>query len=421
MEPTGAGAHDVTARAAASTSVQVLVPRVQRTTVEAVLTGLAAANVTAPFAAERMEFVAHLSRALSKRGRGLPETQALAFWMRKAELQRMARDVSDATPHGVILMPRGTVFHVPPANVDTLFVYSLVLSVLAGNRNVVRLSSRATDQSNLILDTINEVLLEHPLVADGVVMLTYGHDQDITEAISAKCDTRVIWGGDATIETIRKAPLGAHATEVTFPDRFSMAAIATAAYAELDESGRDALAEKFFNDAYWFDQLGCSSARLLVWVGEAPEALTADFHARVHAMTVRKGYEVDASAAIAKLSQATRAMIDDEVTTYVRYDNELTVVDVAAFPHARGEFCGAGLFYEMHVQALADLAPHITRTDQTLAVFGIPHDELRALVHTLAGRGIDRIVPFGQALAFDRIWDGYDIFGELVRRISVSA
>ncbi|MFC6804089.1 acyl-CoA reductase [Deinococcus caeni] len=39
-------------------------------------------------------------------------------------------------------MPRGLVFHVPPANVDTIFIYSWLMSVLAGNRNVIRLSSR---------------------------------------------------------------------------------------------------------------------------------------------------------------------------------------------------------------------------------------------------------------------------------------
>ena len=406
--------------AATTESVQVLVPSVHQAPLASVLHSLTASPVCVPFAPARTEFVAQLSRALAKRGRGLPETQALAFWMRKAELQRMAQDFAERTPPDVTLMPRGTVFHIPPANVDTLFVYSLVLSVLAGNRNIVRLSSRATDQSNLILDTLNTVLLDHPAVAESIVMLTYGHDQNITEAISAVCDTRVIWGGDATIDAIRRAPLPPHATEMTFPDRFSMAAISTQAYADLDDPGRDELSEKFFNDAYWFDQLGCSSARLVIWVGEEPGGLAEDFHSRVKAITTAKGYEVDTSAAIAKLTQATRAMIDDDVTNYHRYDNALTVVDVADFPHARGEFCGAGLFYEMHLAALAELAPHITRTDQTLATFGIPEEELRGFVTTLSGKGIDRIVPFGQALAFNRIWDGYDILGELVRRVVVT-
>lgn len=402
--------------------IELIVPERRSSNLQDVLRSLAEGPVAPPFSPERVAFVADLSRALSKRGRGLPETQALAFWMRKAELARMADDLPRLAGTGVVLMPRGTVFHVPPANVDTLFVYSLVLSVLAGNRNIVRLSSRATDQSNLILDTVNLALAEYPQVASSTAMLTYGHDDEITTTISAICDTRVIWGGDATVEAIRRCALPPHATELTFPDRFSMAAIGTQAYAALDDAGRDDLAQSFFNDAYWFDQLGCSSARLVIWVG--PEkgratSLSTDFHQRVLAIVRRKGYDVDTSAALAKFGQSMRSIIDDDVVAYLRYDNTLTVLDVAEFPDVRGEFCGAGLFYEMTIGSLAELVPHITRTDQTLATFGLPRDQIDAFVAALCGRGIDRIVPFGQALAFNRIWDGYDILAEMLRQVVV--
>lgn len=415
--------------------VEVVVPQRRTADLGDVLRALVEASPAEPFAPERLAFVADLSRALAKRGRGLPETQALAFWMRKAELARMADDLPRLAGPDVRLMPRGTVFHIPPANVDTLFVYSLVLSVLAGNRNIVRLSSRTTDQSNLIIDTIDEVLRDHPQVADATAMLTYGHDDAITAAISGICDTRVIWGGDATVAAIRRVALPPHATELTFPDRFSMAAIGTKAYSDMSADARDDLAEQFFNDAYWFDQLGCSSPRLVVWVGEAADALAGpeveagatttdalaeDFHQRVLDVIERKGYAVDTSAAIAKLGQSMRSIIDDDVTAYRRYDNALTVLDVAGFPDARGDFCGAGLFYEVRLPRLVDLAPHISRADQTLAVHGVPRADIDALVTALCGRGIDRIVPFGQALAFNRIWDGHDLLAELMRRVTVS-
>ncbi len=185
------------------------------------------------------------------------------------------------------------------------------------------------------------------------------------------------------------------------------------AYAALAAADRNDLAEKFFNDAYWFDQLGCSSPRLLAWVGDAgasaAEDLAGDFHGRVRAVIERKGYAVDTSAAIAKLGQSMRSIIDDDVVGYHRYDNTLTVIDVAEFPDARGEFCGAGLFFQLHLDSLVHLAPHVQRQDQTLSHFGLGPDELRVFAEQLCGRGIDRIVPMGQALAFDRIWDGYDI------------
>lgn len=404
------------------THVLQVVPARELVSLTSALTDLANRKPTKPFSSERVDFVADLARTLSKRGRGLPETQALAFWMRRAELARMAESLHKLSADDVRLMPRGTVFHVPPANVDTIFVYSLVLSVLAGNRNIVRLSSRATTQSNLILDTINEVLVRHPKVASSTLMLSYGHDDSITSAISSICDTRVIWGGDSTVAAVRKCPLPPHATELTFPDRFSMAGIGIESFQNLSSEDRDTLVENFFNDTYWFDQLGCSSARLLIWVGDEPEdlsAITEDFAARLHSITQKKSYLIDTSAAIAKLSQSMSSIIDEAVTGYHQYDNSLTVLDVADFPQVRGDFCGGGLFYQMHVQRLSEIAPHVTRMDQTLASFGIEISELDHLVESLCGSGIDRIVPIGQALAFDRVWDGFDLLSELVRRVVV--
>ena len=39
-------------------------------------------------------------------------------------------------------------------------------------------------------------------------------------------------------------------------------------------------------------------------------------------------------------------------------------------------------------------------------------EEMQAAAETLCTRGIDRIVPVGQALAFAQVWDGYVLLGE---------
>lgn len=402
-------------------SVQQLLPERAQFALDEVLSRLRATPVAIPFEASRRDFIADVARELGRRGRGLPETQALAYWMRKAEVHRLAESFSALGTEHCVLMPRGTVFHIPPANVDTLFVYSWALSTLVGNRNIVRLSSRATDQSNLIIDTIRDVLRDHPGVEGSTVMITYGHDDAITRAISAESDVRVIWGGDATVNRVRAVPLPPHASELVFADRFSMAAIGLSAYEALRAADRDRLAELFFNDAYWFDQLGCSSARLVIWVGPGqPATASSDFYARVRSVARAKHYEVDTSAAIAKLSQSHRTMIDAEVNRYSAPDNVMTVLSMAEFPDVRGEFCGAGLFYELHVEGLDDIVPHVKRADQTLATFGIPESDLQRFVHELRGRGIDRIVPFGQALQFNRFWDGYDLLAELTRKVTIA-
>lgn len=415
----GARAGDL--RSGASIGVQQLLPERRWANLGDVVAHLSAAPVVTPFHPSRVDFIADLSRRLGRRGHGLPETQALAFWMRRAELHRLELSFFELSNNESILMPRGTVFHVPPANIDTLFAYSWALSTLVGNRNIVRLSSRATDQSRLILDTMCEVMVDHPDVAASSAMITYGHDNTITSVISDSSDVRVIWGGDETVRQIRSIGIPPHATELVFADRFSMAAIGIEAYQALTAQGRNRLAELFFADAYGFDQLGCSSARLLLWVGvDEPRPSANDFYGRVRAVAHEKGYTVDASAAVAKLAQAFRTMIDADVTGYSAEDNTLTILEMASFSDVRGEFCGAGLFYQVHVADLGEIEPNIRRTDQTLATYGIAEADLRRFVSNLCGRGIDRIVPFGQALQFNSHWDGYDLLAELTRRVSIS-
>ena len=402
------------------TIVTQVIPVQRPRELEALLAALGAAPVTPPFDPARQDFVADLARRLGRRSAAHPEARALAYWMRRAEVTRMRAAFFELGSETVVLQPRGTVFHIPPANVDTIFVYSWAMSTLLGNRNVVRMSSRASDQSNLILDVIREVLQDHPAVASSTAMVTYGHDDAVTAAISRAADTRVIWGGNETVSRIRAVPLPPHATELTFADRFSLAALSGPAYDALDGSGRAALAERFFNDAYFFDQMGCSSARLLVWVGPSAEAST-DFRQRLRDTARAKGYDVPASTAISKLGQAYRGMLDADATGLDNCDHMLTVLDVERFPQVRGEFCGGGFLYELAVHDLTEIVDDIRRADQTLAVFGIPPDQLRAFVHQLAGRGIDRIVPVGKALEFSRYWDGYDLFTEFTRKVTIDA
>ena len=62
-------------------------------------------------------------------------------------------------------------------------------------------------------------------------------------------------------------------------------------------------ADKFFNDAYWFDQAGCSSPRLVAWCGEPEQtrAASADFFPRVAEVVRRRRYALSPSLSMRKL------------------------------------------------------------------------------------------------------------------------
>jgi hypothetical protein len=384
---------------------------------------LGSAPNLSPFAEEVIDFCAAFATMLRRRSRGRPDAQALAYWMRDAELRRLAEDYSALADHRTVLVPRGTVFHLPPVNVDTIFVYSWALSLLVGNHNIIRLPRRAGAQATAIIDILRELLEQggHPTVAATNAVLTYDPDKAVTDKLSATCDVRVIWGGDATVREIRRSPLPPRSTELTFPDRFSLAALDARGYLSQPDQVRDTLVQSFYNDAYQFDQLGCSSPRLVVWVGDtaSAEEASGDFFGRLGRTTSRHGYRLDVAGSIGKVAFTYRSLIDLPVAEARAYGDQVTVLRLASSGQLRGEFCGGGVFFERRLDTLLDLANEIEPRDQTLSHFGFGRDELVTLARTLNGRGIDRMVPIGEALTFNRIWDGHDLLQAFSRRSTI--
>jgi Acyl-CoA reductase (LuxC) len=387
--------------------------------------GLVGQKGLVPFADGAMACCERLSRMLfdDLEARAHPELVALAFWLRPAEIAALHDSFKALESEDSLLVPRGLVFHVPPASVDTMFVYSWVLAFLTGNRNIVRVSMRETAASRVLLRLLS-ALASH---ADGAAlrattaMVTYGHEPEITAALSASCDMRVIWGGDATVNAVRASPVPPHCIDLAFPDRYSIALIDAGAYAALDDTAAAGLAEKFFNDTYWFDQLGCSSPRLIVWRGkrQAIEGLAPQFAARLEQAIRRRGYQLPTGAVLAKLAFASGAVMDGGVNQYRTYGNAVTTLDLVDTMAFRTDHCGGGLLMQLGVESLDELTVIIERRFQTVSTFGLPRDEIVAWARRLNGRGVDRFVPVGEALQFHRYWDGLDLLQAFTRRVHV--
>jgi hypothetical protein len=347
-----------------------------------------------------------------------PELGSLGFFLRPSELARTV----EALGAEHIRVPRGLIFHVPPANVDTVFVYSWALSALMGNRNVVRLSPRAGAVAEVIVETLHESLAEaDPVVAATQRIVSYDRSDAITAALSAACDLRVIWGGDRTVHAIRRHALAPHARDLVFPDRSSFAVVRAAAWLCAPRAARVTVAEGFVNDTYWFDQAACSSPRTVFWVGAAGDcdAARADFSDHVSRVITVRGWGVDTAMAVEK-RVSTYGLAADGLAESVEFrGNALANVTLAAAAAAPRQWLGAGTFAHARLGALAELVALVERRDQTMTHFGFGQDELEELARGLAGRGVDRMVPVGSALSFHRVWDGVDLPGEFTRLVTV--
>ena len=53
-------------------------------------------------------------------------------------------------------------------------------------------------------------------------IVRYQDNDEFTKYISAKCDMRIVWGGDNTVNNLRNFKISPKAREITFPDRYSI-------------------------------------------------------------------------------------------------------------------------------------------------------------------------------------------------------
>lgn len=393
-----------------------------------VLDRCASAPAWAPFDRRATAFVARFSQKLLTHplARQFPEMAALGHWFRGASLRDLAAQYPARA--GFLRLGRGLAFHVAPANVDSVFMYSWLLSLLAGNTNLVRVSQKGSPQQDFVIEALRATLADPAgeAVAGRFVLLTYPHDDMITGAISARCQLRVVWGGDATVATLRAIPLRPTASELCFPDRFSAAALSAPAVLALDDAGIAKLAQGFYNDAFWFAQQACSSPRMLAWVGSPAEvdAAAPRFWAALAAELQRRDAAADNTGAMtmarlaASFEYAAAGLAHLGDNTLGSYPLRL-VLDAGLSTAVKEIHCGNGLFLEQRADTLAALAPQFSDREQTLSVFGFSHEDLTALMQAVPPRAIDRLVPVGQALDFSPVWDGQDLILSFSRLITL--
>lgn len=356
--------------------------------------------------------------------RQYPDLSAFAFYIRKANLQKL-RDSLFGAPQGGEENPelarrlgRGLCFHVAPANIPVNFAFSWVFSLLAGNANIVRLPSKPFEQVDALLGVVQEHLGRAPELARRNAFVRYPRtDAATTAAYCAQADCRMIWGGDRTIAAIKAMPAKPRCVDVAFADRHSLAMLDGDAVLTADEAQMDRLAAGFYNDTYLMDQNACSSPQVIFWEHDSAEARDKFWSAVEKA--ARDKYVLQDAVAVDKYTLLCEEAIKNPATGHVRrvgnllYRVEWTVLPDDLCDH-RGK---GGFFFEHSLSDREELFARVTEKIQTVTQFGIDAEELRKQIVGRGLRGIDRIVPVGQAMDIGALWDGYDLIRVLSRRV----
>lgn len=373
-----------------------------------------------PYAQETVRFAASWSKSLLSHPsiRDYPDVAGFAYWCRSANLARLQRELGERHRR----LGRGLALHIAPANVPVNFAYSFIFGMLAGNANIVRVPERLPAQAELLCSVAAELLRqpEHARIAEMTCMVRYQRDDAITQALSDVADVRLLWGGDQTINHLRKMSSSPRCVDIAFADRYSLCLMSAAAINQVDVKGLNALVAGFYNDVFLLDQNACSSPHLVLWQGRPAEVNAAQgrFWGALQVLLQTKPLPPGIHA-IDKYTHLCRTAIQLEGRAAPMSNNRVYRVALSDLPHNIEEFRGGhGFFFESSDNDLMQLERIVGERYQTLTYFGVDPGHLVDRIVAAGLPGIDRVVPVGKALDIGVIWDGFDLIRSMSRIVA---
>jgi len=372
-----------------------------------------------PFDSNVIEFINLFSIELRKHKnfKNYLDLHFLSLWTSKTEIKKKKKLILQSENR----FGRGLVLHVTPSNLPTNFAYSFLMGLISGNSNIVKLPSKEFGETKIILSVIKNIfnLKKFSELKKSNLFLKFDRDSSILEEVSKTCDARVIWGGDKTIQEIRKLKTPERCIDLNFSDRYSFSVIYSKAYFKLSRSNKINLAKKFFYDAYLSDQMACNSPHCLVWIGKTKN------HGKIFwsdlIEIVKKKYSFDDKKTIDKYLHLFETILNKKnLDKILVNDNNVKVFklknNIKNIEELRGIY---GTFYQLEFQKFSNLRNIINKKCQTIASFGFNTKDYINLITSNNVRGLDRVVPFGQSMNFTMNWDSYNLVTSLSRVVEI--
>lgn len=365
--------------------------------------------VFTPFSETIIEQLVSLGGYLMEHGRSEANIVAAGYWLRKSHLESIKAQYA-----GHDLRAKGQVFHIAPGNVDTLFFYSIIISLLCGNHTLLRLSDRLSHEAALLIELLNQYYqqvgsAEH--ILSRLQLIQYPRDLEISAAISKQCDSRVIWGSDETIQALSELPLAStHANNICFPDRYSVALLQITSEAQLERAS-----EALLRDIKPYFQQACSSPKVIYWLNTAQ-----DMQDKFWLLLAEKLTAIDNMSAADKISQLlylqrlplllsadnkhkSRCLLKNFEPLQVFEVEQLTLDSIKSH-------IGLWVLLSLQINKLDQVK--LFEHCQTVTHFGLEEAVLENWKNTTQ-QPMKRLIAAGQSLAFSHIWDGIDLVKSL--------
>jgi hypothetical protein len=376
-----------------------------------------------PFSDELNQFIESFSKSilLDKNSRKFSELIVMANFFKRRSKQYSNNEQIDNKSQ-TLRYPLGLTFHIAPSNVDTIFLYSSLIAFICGNSCLIRISKNSSPQVNFVLHKLNATLDNFPQFKSDLIIFTYEHNKEITKRISKYVSARVTWGGDQSIQDIKKIPINPLARELSFPNRFSFAVLKSSEVIK-NSINISELVKRFINDTFLFSQQACSSPRSIIWIGskaenkKAKELFWTSYELEILSTDAEnsEGMIMDRFVASSLFTSLDKSKVNSDIT---KIGARLNIRNLKS-KILRDHHPGNGLLLQLEISSLNKLSQQLQAKDQTITYFGLQKNEIISFLKKIDNRAIDRVLPIGDALSFTSIWDGYDLYDQFTRKILI--
>ncbi len=327
----------------------------------------------------------------------------------------------DSDKHMIKANPRGICCHWLAGNVQILGMFALIQSIIAGNANLLKVSSRDDGVFESLLSTFSGLSYTtedgYCITGDDllktIAVVYFDHNADkIGEEMSKSADIRIAWGGEDAVTTVAGYPAVIGSETVIFGPKLSFSVIAKEALESEQEAKK--LARRVSVDVSVFDQTGCASPhnlyieegggispkRFVEILCEAMDrtavqmprgVMTPEEVSRIH--SIRGVYDFKGTVYGGE-ELAWTILSDDEVKV------ELPVYFRTLFVHS--------------VKSIFDTINLITSDIQTIGLEA-PREKGIKYAMEATTKGVQRLPQIGRMLNFEMPWDGIVLFDRLVK------
>ena len=163
--------------------------------------------------------------------------------------------------------------------------------------------------------------------------------------------------------------------------------------------------------------MGCSSPKAIVFLGKINKKI--DFYNRLVEVAEIKEKLPQSSTVISKFVNANEISGKGISKNSYSIKNILDISETNLSKDVFEYFHGGGSIFHFEIKNLDQISALLSDKTQTLTYFGLREEDKKKIVEIMSQYGGFRLVNIGDALSFDTVWDGIDIFSGMSKLIKV--